>query len=346
MDRRDFLRSTGGLAAVATGCASAAASATAETNAPPGPQRTYSFASPWVQHHAGFADDAHRLARRIEAATGGALALDLRSGARGRADFTMRPVQSDVLLHPAFAVFGGLPGDDVLTPRELDAWLATGGGQDLWDDLAASHGFKPLLAGHTGPDPVLWSRSPISRSVDLAGQRVVARGLDAEVVRALGAIPIIADEMALEAALTAPDTTAVVWGSLVHASASNIPAHFPYGLFGALGSAGGALALEIDLAVWNDLTDAQQTAIAAAAHSEFRASIADAEATRAAVTQAIAIRTGAVITYPTPEFTAAVSRIAAAVVAHTAAHDAVAARIDRSYSSFRRAIRSAAVNIA
>jgi TRAP-type mannitol/chloroaromatic compound transport system substrate-binding protein len=258
----------------------------------------------------------------------------------------MRPVQSDVLLHPAFAVFGGLPGDDVLTPRELDAWLATGGGQDLWDDLAASHGFKPLLAGHTGPDPVLWSRSPICKSVDLAGQRVVARGLDADVVRALGAIPIIADEMALEAALTAPDTTAVVWGSLVHSSASNIPAHFPHGLCGALGSAGGALALEIELAVWNDLTDAQQTAIAAAAHSEFRASIADAEATRAAVTQAIATRTGAVITFPTPEFTAAVSRIAAAVVAHTAAHDAVAARIDRSYSSFRRAIRSPADNIA
>jgi TRAP-type mannitol/chloroaromatic compound transport system substrate-binding protein len=286
------------------------------------------------------------LARRIEAASGGSLALDVRSGVRSRADFTMRPVQSDVLLHPAFAVFGGLPGDDVLTPRELDAWLATGGGQDLWDDLAATHGFKPLLAGHTGPDPVLWSRSPISRSVDLAGQRVVARGLDAEIVRALGAIPIIADEVALEAALTAPETTAVVWGSLVHASALNIPAHFPHGLCGALGRTGGALALEIDLAVWNDLTEAQRTAIAAVAQSEFRASIADAEATRAAVTQAIAIRTGAVIAWPTPEFSAAVSRIAAAVVAHTAAHDAVAARIDRSYSSFRRAVRNSAIYIA
>jgi TRAP-type mannitol/chloroaromatic compound transport system substrate-binding protein len=346
MDRRDFLRSTGGIAALATGCASAAAPATDATNAQSGPIRTYSFASPWAAHYAGFADDARRLGRRIEAATGGVFALDFRSGSGDHADFALRPVQSHVLHHPAFAIFGGLPGYDVLMPRELDAWLATGGGQDLWDDLAASQGFKPLLAGHTGPDPVLWSRSPISKSVDLAGQRVIARGLDAEVVRALGAIPILADEMALEAALTAPDTTAVVWGSLVHASASDIPAHFPHGLFGALGSAGGALALEIDLAVWNDLTDAQQSAIAAVAHSEFRMSIADAEATRVAVTQAIATRTGAVFAYPTPEFTAAVSRIAGAVVAHTAAHDAVAARIDRSYSAFRRAIRSPAVNIA
>ena len=58
MDRRDFLRSTGGLAALATGCASAAASSSDQTNAPPGPERTYSFASPWVEHHAGLADDA------------------------------------------------------------------------------------------------------------------------------------------------------------------------------------------------------------------------------------------------------------------------------------------------
>ncbi len=291
MDRRDFLRSTGGLTALATGCASAIVPAAAtESNAASGRQLTCSFASPWAAHHAGFADDAHRLARRIEAATDGALALDLRSGSFDRADFSIRPVQSEVLLHPAFAFFGGLPGYDVLTPRELDAWLSTGGGQELWDDLAAPHGFKPLLAGHTGPDPVLWSRKPISKSVDLAGQRVVARGLDAEIVRALGAMPVIADETALEAALTAPDTTAVVWGSLVHASASGIPAHFPHGLSGALGCAGGALALEIDLAVWNELTNAQKTAIAAVANSEFCASIADVEATRAAVAHAIAAR--------------------------------------------------------
>lgn len=345
MDRRDFLRSTGGLAALATGCASAAAPAAADTNAASAQKRTYSFASPWAPHHAGFADDAHRLARRIEAATDGTVALDLRCGSRDRADFTIKPVQSERVLHPAFAFFGGLPGYDVLMPRELDAWLATGGGQELWDDLASSHDFKPFLAGHTGSNPVLWSRKPISKSVDLAGQRVVARGLDADVVRALGAIPIITDDTTLEAALTAPDTDAVVWGSLVHASAAGIPAHFPHGLSGALGSGGGALALEIDLAVWNELTNSQQMAIAAVAQSEFRASLTDAETTRSAVADAIAMRTGAVIKSPASEFTAAVSRIAAAVVAHTAAHDVIAAGIDRSYSSFRRAIRGSGVNI-
>jgi TRAP-type mannitol/chloroaromatic compound transport system substrate-binding protein len=192
---------------------------------------------------------------------------------------------------------------------------------------------------------VLWSRTPISKSVDLAGQRVVARGLDADVVRALGAIPIIADDTALESALTAPDTDAVVWGSLVHASAAGIPKHFPHGLSGALGSGGGALAVEIELAVWNELTDAQQIAIAAVAQSEFRASLADAEATRSAVADAVAVRTGAGINAPTSEFTAAMSRIAAAVVAHTAAHDVIATFVDRSYSSFRRAIRGSGVNI-
>lgn len=345
MDRRDFLRTTGGLAALATGCASATAPAVADP-AVASSARTVTFASPWAAHHAGYSDDAHRLARRIETAMNGAFSFELCNGSAERGSFTVTPVQSNVALHPAFAFFGGLPGSNALAPLELDAWLTTGGGQELWDDLAARHGFKPLLAGHTGTNPVLWSRAPVMRSDGLAGLQVIARGLDIDVVRALGARPVIGDEMAREAALVAPDTAAVVWGSLVHASAVDVPARYSYGVAGAFGSAGHTVALEIDLSVWNSLTSAQQTAVAAVAQSEFRAAVADAEATRSAITEALAGRCGTVIASPTPEFADAVSRIAAAIVAHTAAHDAIAARIDRSYSSFRRAIRSPGVNIA
>jgi TRAP-type mannitol/chloroaromatic compound transport system substrate-binding protein len=346
MDRRDFLRSTSGLAALAAGCASANVStAKADVSGLSSDLRSFTFAFPWQAHHAGFADDANRLARRIEAVAGGAIALKLHAGSSARADFTVSLVQSEIALHPAFAYFGGLPGGDALSPTDLEAWLATGGGQELWDDLASGHGFKPLLAGHTGTHPVLWSRAPISKSDDLAGRRVVARGLDAEILRALGAIPVVADETSLEAALSAPDTAAVLWGSLVHASAAGIPQRYPHGLSGALGSAGGALALEIDLDVWDGLTPMQQLAITSAAHSEFRTATADIEATRTAVSQAITGRYGAKIEVPPPEFSAAVSRIAAAIVAHTATHDTTASRIDGRYSSYRHALGKVGRNI-
>lgn len=351
MDRRDFLRSTGGLAAVAAGCAVATPAgaeppmAACEGQHP----RTLSFVHPWAESHAGLADDALRIAHRVQAALNAVGARDvqceLHAMATASADFTIAPVASDTARHPAFAYFGGLPGPHALTPSELEGWLATGGGQALWDDLAAEHGFKPLLAGHTGTNPVLWSKSPISNPEEVAGLKVVARGLDQDVIRALGAVPVTGDEASLESALSAHDTSAAVWGSHVHASAAGIPARFPHGLAGALGSSGSALVLKIDLAVWRNLSPAEQAAIEAATSAEFRAALADTEATRQAVQNAMSVRFGAKVETPAATFAAAVSRIAAAVIAHTAAHDSTASRIDRSYGAYLRAIRPGQVNV-
>jgi TRAP-type mannitol/chloroaromatic compound transport system substrate-binding protein len=345
MDRRDFLKTTGGLAALTAGCASTAVAMPAAAAGPGLSQRRLTVAMPWTANHAGLADDAHRLAIRIQTALGDSIALDMRPDIGPRADITIAPVCADTALHPAFAYFGGLPGSHSLLPIELEGWLITGGGQDLWDDLAAPHGFKPLLAGHTGSSPILWSKSPLSAPEDLSGLKVVARGLDRDVLRALGAIPVLGDEQALEAALNDSEVSAVIWGSPVHASAVGIPARFPFGLAGALGQSGGALAVKVDLAVWENFTPAKQSAVQAALSAEFRAALADADITRPAVEHAIAARDGAVIKIPNATFAAAVSRIAAAVVAHTAAHDPIAAQIDRSYSAFKRAVHPNSINV-
>ncbi len=345
MDRRDFLKTTGGLAAVAAGCASTAAAMPAVPAGAGRLQRRLTVAMPWTANHAGYADDALRLAIRIQTALGNGTAIDMRPDTGARADITIAPVCADTALHSAFAYFGGLPGSQALTPIELEGWLAASGGQDLWDDLAAPHGFKPLLAGHTGSGPILWSKSPVSAPEDLAGLKVVARGLDRDVLRALGAIPVLGDEQALESALTGPEVSAVIWGSPVHASAVGIPARFPFGLAGALGQSGGALAVKVHLAVWESFTPAEQSAIQAALRAEFRAALADADTTRPAVEHAIAAHDGADIKIPNATFSAAVSRIAAAVVAHTAAQDSIASRIDRSYSAFLRAVRLNSINV-
>jgi TRAP-type mannitol/chloroaromatic compound transport system substrate-binding protein len=340
MDRRDFLKSTGGLAAaVATGCAaSTVPAAAAWVDVTAGEPRKLTLATPWSQNSAGCADDAHRLARQIEMACSGSIVFTIEPNSAGRADATVGLVKSAPSRHPAFAYFSGLPSPDALAPRDLDAWLTAGGGQELWDDLAAAHGVKPFLAGHTGSSPVLWSRTRLTKPQDFAGLTIVARGIDAEVVRALGAVAVDGDEAALAEQIADGGIDAAMWGGLIHASAAGIPAHLPYGVRGALGSAGAAIALEIDLAVWDTLLPSQQTAMAAASGSHFRAWIADAMATEQAVEQAVTTRFAAVIEPPSARIAAAVSRIAAAVVAHTAAQNTASVQIDGSYSAFRRAM--------
>lgn len=334
MHRRDFLRSTGGLAAVAA--SGAAASLPAEAASTVASPRALTFATPWQEHHAGYAGDAHRLARRIEAALDGTVRLSDRPLSATRGDIGFFPVQSDVALHPAFAYFGGLPGEDALSAADLQTWLMVGGGQDLWDDLARPFGFKPLLAGHTGSTPVLWSKVPIRLPADLAGLVLVARGLDAEVARALGASPVVTAEQDLESLLQSAETEAAIWGSVVQSSALSIPKHFPFGISGAFGPSGGTIGLKIDLALWDGLSASEQAAITAIAREEFQLAVADADLTRSAVAHAVNTTFKCQLELPAPAFTAAVSRIAAAIVAHTAAHDTASRQIDRSYTSFRR----------
>jgi len=340
MHRRDFLRSTGGAAALATGIATgtaiaatpAIAAAPALARAP----RRLTLALPWPANVAGYADDGLRLARRIEAACDGDLLIEIRHGDVDRADLMFGPAQARVALHPAFAYFAGLPGDTAFAAAELDGWLMAGGGQELWDRLAAPHGFKPLLAGHTGPEPVLWSRTPIRTPEDVAGTRIWVRGLAADVVRGLGGLAVAPDDTRAEDMPATGDVDAMEWGSLVHASAIGLPSRLPFGLAGAFGGAGSALSLDVDLAVWERMSPARQMAVAAAASAEFRAGVADIRATQAAVEDAVRARFGATIARPSLDFRAAVGRIAAAVVAHAAAFDAEAALVDTSHAAYRR----------
>lgn len=339
MHRRDFLRSTGGAAALATGVATGTAIAATPALAAPAVARApnrLTLALPWPANVAGYADDGLRFARRIEAACDGDLLIEVRHGDGDRADLMFGPAQARVALHPAFAYFAGLPGDTAFASAELDGWLMAGGGQELWDRLAAPHGFKPLLAGHTGPEPVLWSRTPIRTPEDVAGTRISVRGLAADVVRGLGGLAVAPDDARAQVMLASGDVDAMEWGSLVHASAIGLPSRLPFGLAGAFGGAGSALSLDVDLAVWERMSPARQMAVAAAASAEFRAGVADIRATQAAVEDAVRARFGATIARPSPDFRAAVGRIAAAVVAHAAAFDAEAALINASHAAFRR----------
>src|SRR5262249_5822598 len=130
---------------------------------------------------------ADRLARRIETATGGRYWIAQASGTD--ADLTYGSAVRHADMHPAFAVFAGLPFSHGLDAAIQLTWLAAGGGSMLWDELAAAHGFKPLVVGHTGPSPGVWSAIRLETPSDFAGVRVHAQGLAGDTLRDLGALP-------------------------------------------------------------------------------------------------------------------------------------------------------------
>ncbi len=338
MDRREFLITSGGAAvAVTSAVAAEAASPPAAQDAHPD-ATVLRLSMGWTDAPQGPADSARRLARRIQDMTGGRYRFEISAdpSATDESDLVHGTAHDFAGSHPAFAYFGGLPGSTGLAAQDFAHWIAVGGGQMLWDDLAGQHGWKPLLAGHLGEAPPLWSREAITGLRDLAGQRVVAQGLGAEVARALGAegVPVTADATA-----ALQDGTAIaVEAGLLTGLASGLARATRHATGNGLNARGTAVSLNVRLSVWDRLSEADRAIFAAAAAEEFQLSLAEARAHEHVARRALSSGFGVTFAAWPTEISEAIDRVAEAIVAHVAGCDAIAARIDQSYIAFRNAL--------
>ncbi len=344
MDRREFLISTGGVA-VAAAASTPAVAADAEPGFAPaaeGAAPTLRLAMAWAASPQGPADSAHRLTQRFEAMTGGRIRIE--GGASlDEADLLQASPHDFAHHHPAFAYFGGLPGSAGLEADDFAHWLTVGGGQMLWDDLAAEFGWKPLLAGHLGGSPPLWSREPITRLSDLAGAPLAVSGLGADVARALGAEPLpLGPDAALRALADGTARSAEAGGLMTSLGlgAGRIARH---ATGRGLNGRGTAVALHVRLEAWERLGPADQAILAAAATEEFHASLAEHRAHESIARRTLAASFGVTFAPWPSDIADALDRVADASIAHAAGHDARAARIDHSYMAFRSAISGSAV---
>jgi TRAP-type mannitol/chloroaromatic compound transport system substrate-binding protein len=329
MDRRDFLK-VGGAAAVTAGSTGAATARPAPTILPGATELR--LASPDLPDVPGLAPD--RLARRIELATGGRYRI-IAEPDTSAADLVFGNVNRRRDQHPAFAFFAGLPLGQGLDAPTQQTWLAVGGGQILWDDLAGRFGFKPLIAGHTGPSGGLWATRRLETASDLSGARVHVDGLAADVVCALGAVPtrlMVADlraglaEGRIEAAeLLAP---------LVLAAPDLQP--LAQRLYSpGLNASGAVLSLDVRRQVWDGLSAADQAILEACAAEAHMQGLAEAQAHDLMAAQIASTAKWPVKSELGAELSASLHRAAGEALAELAVHDPDAGRIRDSYQAFR-----------
>jgi len=339
MDRREFLiTSSGAAVAAASPMAASAEAAQAQPSATTGGGTAFKLAMPWPDAPQGPADSVRRLARRIEAMTGGRCPIEVVSARTDDADLTHGSAHDFAHLHPAFAYFAGLPGPMGLAPADLAHWMTVGGGQMLWDDLAGQHGWKSLLVGHTGDAPPLWSRAPIAGLADLAGLRIAVPGLGADVARALGAEANALAPAGVGAGLETGSVQAAEAGGLLASLANGIPRVALHATGSGLNGRGTALSLNIRLSAWDRLTDGDRAILEAAAAEEFQNSLAEARAHDQLLRRVMESSFGVTFVPWPAEVADALERVAEATIAHVAGHDALAARIDQSYMAFRAAL--------
>lgn len=268
IDRRIFLRLTGGVAAGAAGLAASSHTEAGAVAAPPGPPPSFVHVGEGVV--SSLADPMRQLSDRLAQASGGRLHLEALSDANGS---PFAPNSSVVLAseeefaesEPTSLLLAGYPMGPSARELDITTWLRGAGGQGLWDMAAARRGWKPLLVSTIGgAEAHVWSRVQLERPRDLEGLRIAAsRVLDAP-LEALDAVPVRADDMlaAFEAGaidVFESDDPAV---TLAASEQLGDRAHW---YAGTLAGTSRVISLRIPLAQWQSLSSADQTLIEAVA---------------------------------------------------------------------------------
>jgi TRAP-type mannitol/chloroaromatic compound transport system substrate-binding protein len=306
------------------------------------------MATAWALDTPIYGDRVMHLARRIEVATEGRYRIapthmdrgGLDAVARGRAVLYHGTEHLHLGVEPGLAYFAGIPGPSGLDANAFQAWLTAGGGQLLWDDLAAGLGVKPLMAGHTGGGQALWLRHPVDGPDGLSGLRLHVLGLAPDALRRLGGEPLTLQPGEIAAALADGRLDGAEWAGPMASMALGLHHGAKYVTRFAFNPQGSALSLGVRRTLWETFSTSDRAVFEACAAEETRLWLADALAHRRIAWRTLVERHGVVPLPAGGQQAATLARAAEEAVTTLAGSSPRAQRIDASYRAFRALIRS------
>ena len=353
MDRRDFLTSTGAaaaLAATAPATAVAAANSGSATPKPVAASQEFKLCIPWPKTVSGPADMAHRLALRIKEATDSRISFSIegnhQADARSLPDeaFEYGSEHDRQLSAPALMYFAGLPANSGLSPTDLEAWISYGGGQELWDQAVSKTGMKPLLAGHLGESPPLWSTVEINGLESLHGLRVASTSASGSLLRALGAEVIEVPHAQLADAFASGAIHAIEHGSTLNAMGAGLAQRARYAYVSGLSAAGSAVALRVPTQAWKSFSDADRAIVSACAREAYLSTLNEARLSETVLLKTLTGRHGLKVKAMPQEISNALPNLARAIIADVASRDELSKTINASYMAFRHHIDNGRFN--
>ncbi len=192
MKRRNFLKNAAVTGAVATAASGFPAPAISQGS------RELKMVTTWPKNFPGLGTGAENLAKRITMMSEGKLQVKVFAAGElvpafesfdavssGNAELSHSASYYWQGKTPAFNFFTTVPFG--LTAVEHAAWIYHGGGQELWDEVAAQFDIKPFLRASTGVQMGGWFRKEINSLDDYKGLKFRMPGLGGEVLRRLGA---------------------------------------------------------------------------------------------------------------------------------------------------------------
>nr|WP_262695515.1 TRAP transporter substrate-binding protein [Kordiimonas aquimaris] len=349
INRRHLLRGVGAVGAATALAACSGGTDTANTGTVDTSglkQRRLKMVTAWPKNFPGLGTGAERIARRIEALSGGAMSVklyaanELVSGleafdavSQGKADFYHGAEYYWQGKSPAFNFFAAVPMG--MTAAEITGWIRYGGGQELWDELSAGFNVKPFLGGNSGTQMGGWFAKEINTVEDFQGLRIRMPGLGGEVLKRLGASPVTKAGGEIFQALSQGNIDATEWvgpwNDLAFGFYSIVKNYYYPGIH----EPGTAIALGMNLDLWNDFNEHERTIIETASAAENDIMLAEFNSNNARALDTLINEHDVILRRFSDEILIELGRISAEVVAETADHDDLTRRIYDSYIKAR-----------
>lgn len=165
---------------------------------------------------------------------------------------------------PAASFFCSVPFG--LDAHGLRAWIHSGGGKELWDEIYKPYGVFSLLAGNTGTQMGGWFNKPIKTTNDFKGLKMRIPGLGGKVVEKLGAKPMLVAGGEIYTNLSTGVIDATEWVGPYHDYTMGFHKAAQYYYYPGWHEPGPALELMINQKAWDTLPDDLQQIIITAAH--------------------------------------------------------------------------------
>ncbi len=343
MIRRKFLKG-----AAATGAVAAAAAASSFP-APALSQgiRELKMTTAWPKNFPGLGTAANELAQRISTISDGKLRVKVfaagelvpafesfDAASSGTSDISHSVSYYWQGKHKAFNFFTTVPYG--LTGVEHAAWIYHGGGQELWNEVAAQFDLVPFMRSSTGVQMGGWFRKEIKIIDDYKGLKFRMPGLGGEVLRHLGAAVVNLPLGENFAGLQAGTIDGTEWVGPWHDMAAGfykVAKFYYWPGFHEPGTTGEVL---INRKVWESLPKDQQEMLRALIGDQAYLEYTDYNAHNSDSLKVLLEKHGVQLRKFPDEILMEVGKIAGEVVAEIGNSDPMTKKVYDSYIDFRR----------
>jgi len=197
-NRRDFLKKATAATAVAATATTIGAPAIVRA------EKTYNWkmVTTWPPHFPLLGEGADKLAETIGVMSGGRLNIQVYGGGELVPPLQAFDAVSQGMVQmghgaayywagksPATQFFAAVPFG--LNAQGMNAWLYTGGGMELWNEVYGKFNLKPLPAGNTGVQMGGWFNREIKSLDDFKGLKMRIPGLGGKVLAKAGGTAVL-----------------------------------------------------------------------------------------------------------------------------------------------------------